>query len=1092
MSATKQNVNINFSQGLDTKSDPFQVPLGKFLGLSNSIFTKAGLLQKRNGFGALAGLPDDTFTYTTTFNGNLTAVGNKLAALSDGTQTWVEKGNIQPVKLDTLPLIRSNLNQTQCDSAIAPNGLVCTVFTDTGGSVTPQYKYVIADRTTGQNVVTPTVISAASGTITGSPRVFVLGGNFIIVFSNLITATYHLQYIAQSYILPLKDNGTPNASVAADLVSAYVPATTLSWDGVVANNALYFAWNNTAGGQSIKINFLTSNLTLGGSPRTFASQICTIMSVCADITGNTPVIWASYFDAAGHTGHVVAVDTRLNVVLAATTWVASGTILNVTSAAQSGSVTIFAEVSNAYGYDSGVATNFVRYRTCTQGGSLGTATVLARSVGLASKAFILNSTIYLMAVYSSAYQPTYFLCDAVGNVISKLAYSNGGGYLTLGLPSVTVDDDTASVAYLFRDLIEPVNKDQGASNAGLGVYAQTGINLATFTVTTEGVLTAEIGNDLHLSGGFLWMYDGYVPVEHGFHLWPDNVEADGSSTSGSLAVASSNPYFYVATYEWSDNQGNLFRSAPSIPYQFIVKTAPANFTGDTTNGSPIIINVSSIANLQVGQHITGTGIPASSFILSIDSASQITITHNASATNSGVTITPSSVTSAAINVPTLRLTYKTANPVKIVLYRWSTAQQTYYAITPASSTPTLNDITVDYVTITDTNSDAQIIGNDILYTTGGVVENIAAPATSAMALYKSRLMLLNAEDKNLVWYSKQVIENTPVDMSALFTIYIAPTTAAQGNTGPVRALSAMDDKLIIFKKDAIYYMTGDGPDNTGANNDFSAPIFITSTVGSSNQASIVFIPDGLLFQSDKGIWLLGRDLSTSYIGAPVEAYNDSPVLSSLNIPGTNQVRFTLANGVTLMYDYYYKQWGTFNNIPAISSCLYQGLHTFINESGLVYQETLGKYLDGSNPVLLSFSTSWINLAGLQGFQRAHFFYLLGTYLTPHKLNIGIAYDYAPAPAETVLISPTNYSGAFGSDSIYGQSTPFGGSPSLEAWRVFLTKQRCQSFQIILNEIYDSSFGVPAGQGLTLSGLNLVLSIQRGWRTQSAGHSIGAQ
>ena len=26
-----------------------------------------------------------------------------------------------------------------------------------------------------------------------------------------------------------------------------------------------------------------------------------------------------------------------------------------------------------------------------------------------------------------------------------------------------------------------------------------------------------------------------------------------------------NAYFYQVTYEWSDSQGNLFRSAPSIP-----------------------------------------------------------------------------------------------------------------------------------------------------------------------------------------------------------------------------------------------------------------------------------------------------------------------------------------------------------------------------------------------------------------------------------------------------------------------------------------------------------------------------------------------
>jgi hypothetical protein len=192
-----------------------------------------------------------------------------------------------------------------------------------------------------------------------------------------------------------------------------------------------------------------------------------------------------------------------------------------------------------------------------------------------------------------------------------------------------------------------------------------------------------------------------------------------------------------------------------------------------------------------------------------------------------------------------------------------------------------------------------------------------------------------------------------------------------------------------------------------------------------------------------------------------------------------------------MYDYFYGQWGTFSGSPAISSTLYQNLHTLLNSAGVVSQETPNLYLDNGNPVLLSFTTSWINLAGVQGYQRAFFFYLLGKYLTPHKLSLGIAYDYNSSPQQSTLISPNNFSPAYGQPSPYGQGNPYGGPGDIEQWRVFLTKQRCQSFQITLSEIYDPSFGVPSGQGLTLSGLNLVLSLKRGWRPISAANSVGA-
>ena len=359
-----------------------------------------------------------------------------------------------------------------------------------------------------------------------------------------------------------------------------------------------------------------------------------------------------------------------------------------------------------------------------------------------------------------------------------------------------------------------------------------------------------------------------------------------------------------------------------------------------------------------------------------------------------------------------------------------------------------------------------------------------------MALFDNRLWLVDSEDKNLLWFSKQVIENTPVEMSDLLTMFIAPTTGAEQSTGPVTALWPLDDKLIIFKENAILYINGTGPDNTGANNQYSQPIFITSTVGCTNQNSIVFTPNGLLFQSNKGIWLLGRDLNSQYIGAPVEEFNSSLVQSAVNVPETNQVRFTLNTGETLMYDYYYDQWGTFVGVPAVSSCIYNGLHTIINKLGAVYQELFESYLDGSNPVLINFVTGWFALAGLQGYQRAYFFYLLGQYLTPHKLQLGIAYDYQDSPSQVSLITPTNGSSNYGLSGPYGQSSPYGGPGNVEQWRVFLTRQRCQAFQIHLQEVYDPSMGIPAGAGLTLSGLNLIIGAKNSFRPIRAANSIG--
>lgn len=1034
MALNKTPIDIAFAQGLDQKIDPFRLPIGKFQVLENSVFNKGGQLTKRNGYGFLSALPNTTSSYLTTLNNNLTAIGPTISAYNEGNQTWVQKGTITPLSVSTLPTIRNNLNQTQVDSVVAQNGLICTVYSELNDTTTT-IKYAIADSVTGQNIVAPTALPIT--TSGQSPRVFLLGAYFVIVYTNVATVTPNLQYITVSSTSPTV------VTSPQTIATGYEAASTVSWDGVVANTALYIAYDTTAGGQAIKITALSLQQAANGSvpaaAKTFAGQIGTIMSLTADITNpSNPIIYASYYDSGSSTGYSLAVDQILNTVMLPTQFITTGAYLNLASSAQNGVVTIYSEADNNYSYDSAIPSHFIVATDITKPatvttGTVGSPKVVIRSAGLASKAFLISGTSYLLVAYESPFQSTYFLVNGTLStsanpvIVSKLAYENGGGYCPIGLPSAIASGENVSIAYRFKDLIEALNtlNNPQQTTAG-GIYAQTGLNVVTIDFTKDNIDTAEIASSLHLSGGFMGMYDGYLPVEHNFFVWPDSIEATWSATGGSIhaqpdGATNASAYYYQVTYEWSDNNGNIYRSAPSIP-------VPVTTTGSGTAGS------------------------------------------------------------ITVNVPTLRLTMKTQNPVKIVIYRWSVANQIYYQVTSITA-PTLNSTTTDSISYVDTLADSSIIGNNIIYTTGGVIEDINAPATNILTLFDTRLWLVDAEDPNLLWYSKQVIEATPVEMSDLFTIYVAPNTGTASSTGPITALSPMDDKLIIFKKDAIYYLNGAGPDNTGANSQYSQPIFITSTVGCNNQQSVVLTPDGLMFQSDKGIWLLGRGLNTTYIGSSVADFNTSTVNSAVNVPQTNQIRFTLDTGKTLMYDYYYSQWGVFKNVPAVSSCIYNGLHTYINSFGTAFQETPGAYIDGTNPVLLKFTTGWINVAGLQGFERAYYFYLLGTYLSPHKLQLQIAYDYNGSPYQSLIVQPTNFSSSV--PSPFGdQSAPFGASGNLEQWRIFLDRQKCQAFQITMNEIFDPSLGVPAGAGLTLSGLNLIVAVKKGYRPIKAANSAG--
>lgn len=1096
MAMQLQPITIDFAKGVNTKTDPWQVPMGQFLSLENSVFTVQGQLKKRNGYGLITTIPGAATV--TTYSDNLIALGtHSLNIFSEDTDSVVSAGYNQPLSLSTLSMVRRATSQTTVDVAVAINGLSCEVWLDSDGLA----YYQINDSATSGTIVPAKSINNGTDTNVNVVRVFAMGNYFIITYLATVATLLTLRYVA----IPTYN---PTIVQPAVTLSTQVGNLTDAYDGTVAKigpDVLYLAWST---GAAIRIGFITNSLVFG-SITVLAPATANLISLAWDYVLNN--LWVSYYTASAHTISTAVYTQLFAPVLAPTVVVTDVTLNNgLTSTANNGLLNVYYEVSNFYGYDASLRTDYIATNTCSNVGVVGTPHILLRGVGLASKAIYLSdsSNSYMLVTYGSAYQPTYFLIDGIGNIIGKTAYSNGGGYaISQVLPSINnstsaTGKQVLQIGYLFKDFLASIanpvgpmgsnvgtNKTQGAANT-VPIYSQTGINLVTYTFSAP-VPVAETGGILHMGEGYPWMFDGVKPVEHQFHLWPDAVEVLGTNSGGGMLAQQ---YYYQAIYYWIDGQGNPQYSAPSVPVTTTVTAGSGiSFLATFTSGSSSAV-VDSATGLYVGQIVTDTTTPSNIQPLThITSISGLNITLSLPAAGNSVgggdrlhTVDQGSV---SVYVPTLRLTAKTStNKVIIKIYRWSTANQNYYEVTNVAA-PVLNDTTVDYITFTDVKNDTAIIGNSLIYTTGGVVEDVAAPSFSICSMFDDRLWVVDAEDGTL-WYSKQVLPGTGVEFSDLFTFYVAPTQGAQGSTGLPTALCPMDTELIVFKKDAMYYINGAGPDNTGANSTYSQPIYISSTVGCANPNSIALMDAGIMFQSDKGIWLLGRNLQPSYIGQEVEKYViGNTVTSAIVVPGTTQVRFTLDTGITLMYDYLYGQWGTFSNTPAISATLYNGLHTYLNKFGQIVQETPGKYLDISTPVLLSFTTNHIQLQGLSGYQRMLELQLLGSYISPHTLNVQMGFNFGPL-SEQVEVFPINYTGLYGSDELYGQTSPYGGPLTLEQWRIQPATQKCQAFQISLREVFDETKGQPSDAGFTLSTITAVVGLLRGYRPVKAASSAG--
>lgn len=1048
MALDKQIIPISFAQGLDTKTDRKQVIPGKMLELENCLFVSPLEYTKRNGHASLGRSGTTGSACASYLNELVTFDGLNVRSYADALDSFTDKGQALSLEVESLPVIANGYTQSSMNGSFHSFGLKTFVWEDSRGGV----RYTVIDSVTSQVIVNDTVVDA-SGV---RPKVFALGNYVIITYYET-----NLRYRAFAV------NAPQTLSTEADLATD-VNVTTPNYDASVIEARLFFAYNTSVGGGSIKVNYIDSNLILSTAyeESSVAASVC--LTIFSDSFENA---WVAFYN--GTKIRMFVVDYSLVAVAPATDIVTVADVRNITgvmivdTVSTSGTAKLLYERSATLSYDYFVTSVNVSRTTSTL--TPGSPSVFMRSVGLGSKAFDYNGTQYVGLAYQSTLQPTYFIVTVAGLIVAKCAAMNAGGLTVKSiLPEVSfVNDDTVQIAWGKKNSLEV---QSGTLFSSVGVV---GISLNFLSLNTY--LRATAARNLHITGGFLSMYDAVSVVEHNFHLFPEASTVTQSTSTGGIQAGT---FQYQVVYEWKDNQSNIHQSAPSAAQTVVVPTGGTlSFTANTTSGSFTLTSVSSLANLIVGQLITGSGIPANTYITAFPSGSTITMNNAATATASTVTISTIYTNKITLAIPTLRVTAKQAPraPVVIGVYRTQANSTVFYRVSSISS-PTFNSTTVDTVSFVDTVPDFYLSGNELLYTTGGVVENIAAPACSLITNYKDYVVVVPSESDNEYWISKEVITGSPVEFTDFFVKQVNPFG------GKLKAIWEMDEKLIVFKRNCSFLTAGDGPNDTGQQDSLAKPQFITTDVGCSNQRSLVTMPLGVMFQSTKGFYLLDRSLSAIYIGADVEAYNDLEITSAQLIPDTNQVRFTSNTGTTLMYDYFMKQWSIFTNLKAVDSAIFNNQFTYLDESGYVWRETPGEYLDGSLPIKIKIRTSWLSFAGLQGFQRIYQMMILGEYKSLHKLTCSVAYDFNPNPTQQTYIN----AGDDLQPLAYGVISPYGGDPDddtnvyggpypLYQYRVDMDVQKCQAIQFILEEVPLPSYG----EGLSLSGFTTLVGIKKG-------------
>jgi hypothetical protein len=1006
MAIQEQAVTVTFAGGVETRQDPKQVPPTKLLDLQNAVFARDTTIVKRNGYRALGGFVDGTPGVGFANARGLAQRGTELLAFTDAraysyrpsSDTWNDTGAVASVVATDEAIARTGTTQTQPDLALNA-GATLAAWEDNRGGVW----YALVETDTGRELIAPTQADALGQ----RPRCLAVGRVLHLIWAK---PTANRLYI-------IVVNPATSAAGAAAIFTDDLDGANPSFDaeGLPADagdgtSPGVIAWVTTGGGYRIAYVHPSGVI---GSPATglptaaaFADLVPGAIAVAYAPASSTGVIavafvtgiaaavgvpWVRFVNAAALSVVVGGADHL--VLSAATSASGWGRLTGAFTTSNSGDAWSFAaELQGAT-----VDTNAVYVGTVTAIAStavLGTVSTIRGHV-LTSRAFLdgasgspgagtaIAGDVYAIVAHPVLYYP-YFAAirlsapnGAATPIAARLLPGQAVGAPTRAhLSSVppidqAVDATGLGATYTARRHLVPLGyRIQLASSAG-NQFGEQGIRAVTLDFANAAAWkSAELGAGLYLAGAAPLHYDGDRWAEADFHAAPDTASGVIATTpAGGGSMTSSATYLYRCWYEEIDGAGEI-------------------------HPGPVT----------VGTTVTMGGADT-----------QVTLT-----------------------IPTLRLTQR--RRVRIGVAR-SPANQTggidatpFYRVTSTDPAATgangflLNDPTVDTVTFVDRLSDTTLIAREPLYTNGGVSNN--APASwrgSVIAGGKARLFWTDSSDPHLVRFSQELRDDTGMEAPAELSVRIDPYG------GPITGLGILDDTVVVFKERAIYIFGGAGPAAAPALDPqagFSPPQLVTSDCGCKAADSIGLTPDGLIFQSSKGIMLLDRTRQLQTIGTPVAAYNAQTITRTVLLPDRPYVMMTAADadGRTLLYDYERRQWSTFTNHLGVDAAVVDGALYYLRTDARVFVETIGSYQDDNLHVPMRIETAWVKMVPyLQAWHQFWYASFIGAYRSAHTLRVRLKIDYQDAwvgPFD--LDVDTNYD-----PSLYGVGTygvgAYGGS-----------------------------------------------------------------
>lgn len=409
--------------------------------------------------------------------------------------------------------------------------------------------------------------------------------------------------------------------------------------------------------------------------------------------------------------------------------------------------------------------------------------------------------------------------------------------------------------------------------------------------------------------------------------------------------------------------------------------------------------------------------------------------------------------------------YPEVRQVKIQIYRTTNAGSVLYE----AGTLTDNSDSVDSVSIDSgaTYIDQNIIGFNRIYTAGGVLDAVIPPMTKLIYSDHEYAFLASAEDSSKLWVSKPLEPNTAPEFTDLL-VWNLPNS----DKGEITGFLNFAGRRLIFREQDIILINGYGPNALGQGTFTFQPL--PGNIGCLSPRSIIEVPDGVMFFSERGFVRMDRAFNITETGHALHDENlvASDIYSATLIRKDNEVIFGTANSV-YCYNYKFDSWSEWLN-PGdkfLDGVVWSGDLVTVGSGIEVQRQNSGVYPLGLDMVI---KTPWIKLGSLEGFQRIRRFILTGEQGTgSNQLVINVYLDYDETTiAQTFSVADTTV------------IEPTAGEPFVV--RGHLQYQKCSA---IMFSIEVASIVSTANRPISLTGLSLEIGTKRGMQKLGAANTI---